>query len=72
MNCRTSDFRVLQYLAEFAQIHVHRASDAIQPSHPLSPPLLLPSIFPSIRVFSNELTLHQVAEVSELQHHSFQ
>ena len=35
----------------------HRGADAIQPSHPLSPLLLLPSIFPSIRVFSNELTL---------------
>ena len=36
--------------------------------------LLLPSIFPSIRVFSNESTLHQVAKVLEfrLQHHSFQ
>ena len=31
---------------------------AIQPSHPLSSLLLLPSIFPSITVFSNEWTLH--------------
>ena len=31
--------------------------DAIQPSHPLSPLLLLPPIPPSIRVFSNESTL---------------
>ena len=31
--------------------------DAIQPSHPLSSPLLLPSIPPSIRVFSNESAL---------------
>ena len=36
----------------------HRVSDAIQPSHPLSSPLLLPPIPPSIRVFSNESTLH--------------
>ena len=36
------------------QTHVHRVGDAIQPSHPLSSLLLLPSIFPSIRVFSNE------------------
>ena len=36
---------------------VHRVSDAIQPSHPLSPLLLLPPIPPSIRVFSNESTL---------------
>ena len=37
--------------------------------HPL---LLLPSIFPSIRVFSNELALHQEAKVVELQHQSVQ
>ena len=30
---------------------------AIQPSHPLSPLLLLLSIFPSIRIFSNESVL---------------
>ena len=42
---------------ELAQIHVHQVSDAIQPSYPLSSPLLLPSIFPRIRVFSNELVL---------------
>ena len=32
--------------------------DAIQPSHPLSSPLLPPSRFPSIRVFANESALH--------------
>ena len=37
--------------------HVHWVSDAIQPSHPCHPLLLLPSIFPSIRVFSNESAL---------------
>ena len=45
-------------ISEFAQTHVHWVSDAIQPSHPLSPLLLLPSTFPSIRVFSNESILH--------------
>ena len=44
-------------LPELAQTHVHRVGDAIQPSHPLSL-LLLPSVFPSIRVFSNESVLH--------------
>ena len=33
----------------------------------LSCPLLLPSIFPNIRVFSNECSSHQVAQVLELQ-----
>ena len=42
---------------EFIQTHVHRVSDAIQPSHPLSSPFPLPPIPPSIRVFSNESTL---------------
>ena len=44
--------------------------DSVMLSNPLiicHPLLLLPSIFPSIRVFSNESTLHQVAKVLELQ-----
>ena len=52
----TSGFPVHHYLLEFAQTHV-RVSDAIQSSRPLRPLLLLPSIFPSIRVFSNESAL---------------
>ena len=43
---------------EFTQTHVHWVDDAIQPSHPLLSLLLLPLIFPSIRVFSNESVLH--------------
>ena len=39
--------------------------------HPLPPASPLPSIFPSINIFSNELAL-QVAKVLELQHQSFQ
>ena len=35
----------------------HWVANASQPSCPLSPLVLLPSIFPSIRVFSNKLTL---------------
>ena len=34
----TPGFPVLPHLPEFAQTHVHRKSDAIKPSHPLSPP----------------------------------
>ena len=34
----TPGFTVHHQLPELAQIHVHRVSDAIQPSHPLSPP----------------------------------
>ena len=57
MNCNTPGFPVLYHLPEFAQTLVHRVGDAIQPSHPLSPLLLLPSIFPSISIFSNESAL---------------
>ena len=44
-------------LLEFAHTHVCWVCDAIQPPYPLSPPSPLPSIFPSIRVFSSELAL---------------
>ena len=37
--------------------YVHLISDAIQPSHPLSTLLLLPSVFPSIKAFSSESVL---------------
>ena len=50
-------FPVLHNLLVFAQTHVHWIGNTIQPSHPLHTLLLLPSIFPSIRVFSNELAL---------------
>ena len=58
MNCSTPGLPVHHQLPEFTQIHVHRVGDAIQPSHPLSSLLLLIPIPPSIRVFSNESTLH--------------
>ena len=58
MECSTPGFPVCYQLPELAQTHIHRVSDAIQPSHPLSSPLLLlPSIFPSIRDFSKESLL---------------
>ena len=57
-DCSTPGFPVLHHLLEPAKIYVHWVSDAIQPPHPLSPPCPLPSIFPSIRVFSSELALH--------------
>ena len=54
MDCSMPGIPVLHYLPEFAQTHVHWVGDAIQPSHPLSSPILLPSI----RVFYTESTLH--------------
>ena len=62
MDCSVPDFLVLPYLPEFAQTHVHWLSDGWMFSSNhfiLCRPLpLLPSIFPNINVFSNELVLH--------------
>ena len=58
MNRSTPGLLIHHHLLEFTQTHVHQVGDAIQPSHPLSslsPPAPIP---PSIRVFSNESTLH--------------
>ena len=52
MDCSMPGFLVHHRLLGLAQTHVHRVCDAIQPSHPL------PSIFPSIRFFSNESVFH--------------
>ena len=61
-DCSMPDFLVLPYLPEFAQTHVHWLSDGWMFSSNhfiLCRPLpLLPSIFPNINVFSNELVLH--------------
>jgi len=46
MNCSTPGLPVHHQLPEFTQTHIHRVSDAIQPSHPLSfpsPPAPIPS-----------------------------
>ena len=56
MDCSTPGFPVHYLLPEFTQTHVHRVGDA---TLILCYPLLLPpSIFPSIRVFSNESVFH--------------
>ena len=71
--CQASlSFTVFQSLLKLVSIESMMPSNHLILCHPL---LLLPSIFPSIRVFSNESTSsHQVAKVLEfqLQHRSFQ
>ena len=50
-------FPVNHQLPELAQTHFHQVSDAVQPCHPLLSPSPPPSVFSSIRVFSNESVL---------------
>ena len=55
MDCRTPGLPVHHQLLEFTQTHI--SIESVMPSNHLilcCPLLLLPSIFPSIRVFSNE------------------
>ena len=59
---------VYHQLPEFTQTHVHRVSDAIQPSHPLSspsPPAPNPSQHQSLFQWVN--SSHEVAKVLEFQ-----
>ena len=75
MNRSTPGLPVHHQLLEFTQTHVHRVSDAIQPSHPLSSPSP-PAPNPSQpqRLFQWVNSSHEVAKVLEflLYHHSFQ
>ena len=75
MNRSTPGLPVHHQLPEFTQTHVHRVSDAIQPSHPLSSPSP-PSPNPSqhLSLFQWVNSSHEVAKVLEFQllHHSFQ
>ena len=75
MNRSTPGLPVHHQLPEFTQTHVHRVSDAIQPSHPLSspsPPAPNPSQHQSLFQWVN--SSHEVARVLEfqLQQQSFQ
>ena len=64
----TPGLPVHHQLPEFTQTHVHRVSDAIQPSHPLSspsPPVPNPSQHQSLFQWVN--SSHEVAKVLEFQ-----
>ena len=68
MNHSTPGLPVHHQLPEFTETHVHRVSDAIQPSHPLSSPSLLapnPSQHQSLFQWVN--SSHEVAKVLEFQ-----
>ena len=68
MNHSTPGLPVHHQLPEFTQIHVHRFTDAIQPSHPLlspSPPAPNPSQHQCLFQWVN--SSHEVAKVLEFQ-----
>ena len=68
MNRSTPGLPVHHQLPEFTQTHVHRVSDAIQPSHSLSspsPPVPNPSQHQSL--FQWVTSSHEVSKVLELQ-----
>ena len=68
MNCSTPGLPVHHQFPEFTQTHIHRVSDAIQPSHPLlspSPPAPYPSQHQSLFQWVN--SWHEVAKVLEFQ-----
>ena len=73
MNCSTLGFPDLHHLPEFVQTHVHWVGDAIQPSRPLSSPSPFAlSLSQHQGLFQWVGSSHQVAEVLELHHQSFQ
>ena len=57
MDCSKPGFPVHHQILEFAQTHVHRVGDIIHHLVLCRSLLLLPSIFPSIKVFPNETIL---------------
>ena len=68
MNHSSPGLPVHHQLPEFTQTHVHRVSDTIQPSHPLSspsPPASNPSQHQSL--FQRVNSSHEVAKVLEFQ-----
>ena len=67
MHWSTPRFPVLHQLLELTQTHVHRVSDAIQPSHPLLAPFSAFSLSQLQGLFQWVGSLHQVAKVVELQ-----
>ena len=74
MNCNMPDFPVLQYLLEFAQIHVLWVSDAISLSHSLPPSSFALNLSQDQGLFQWISCSHQITEILEfqLQHQSFQ
>ena len=73
MDCSTPGLPVHPQLQELAQTHIHRVSDAIQPSHPLSSTSPYAFNFSYHQgLFQQASSSHQVAKVLDLQlQHSY-
>ena len=72
MNRSTPGLPVHHQLLEFTETHIHRVSDAIQPSHPLSspsPPAPNPSQHQSLFQWVN--SSHEVAKILEFRREFF-
>ena len=71
VDCSSPGFSVLHYLPEFAQIHVHWVSDAIniQPSHPLPPASPFALFSPASGSFTVSWLFASGARVLEFQLH---
>ena len=68
MNRSTPGLPVHHQLSEFTQTHVHRVSNAIQPSHPVSSPSPpAPNASQHQSLFQWVNSLHEVAKVLEFQ-----
>ena len=73
MDCSTPGLPVPHHLLEFAQVHVHCISDAIQPSHPLmASSLSALDLSQHQGLFQIVVCSHQMTKILELQHQSFQ
>ena len=66
-NRSTPGLPIHHQLPEFTQTQVHRVSDAIQPSHPLSSPSPAPNPSQHQSLFQWVNSLHEVAKVLEFQ-----
>ena len=73
MDCSMPGLPVPHHLPEFAQVHVYCISDAIQPSHPLTPSSAF-NLSQHQGLFQWDSSSHQVTKIVELQlqHQSFQ
>ena len=69
-DCSTPGLPIPHRLPEFAQVHVHCISDAVQPSHPLmtSSPSAL-DLSQHYGVFQYVICSHQMTKILELQLH---